>query len=242
MTVAVVTSTIARPQLAKCIASVAAQTYPCKHYVFVNGPEHHAGARKILEGTSAKAYYLHENTGDWGFGPTCNGAFAAIPHLTNADWIFYLNDDDFFDEDHVWSIVDLAQRYDLKWAYSLRKFVDIDDKVICEDNWNSLGHYPPIAPDAGAQFADNSCLAVSRKLAAQFGLAWSAAPLVGDRCMFAALKASGARYGTTGRYTTNYRIGTGTADGRAELYVEGDKWARSLYPQGFPWAHAQVFS
>ncbi|HHF4949445.1 TPA: hypothetical protein ACPO3J_000702 [Haemophilus influenzae] len=36
-TVAVVTSTIGRPELSLAIKSVQNQTYPCKHYVFVDG-------------------------------------------------------------------------------------------------------------------------------------------------------------------------------------------------------------
>jgi hypothetical protein len=137
----------------------------------------------------------------------------------------------------------LADRHSLDWAYSLRKFVDINDNVICEDNWNSLGAWPPLQqPEGGLQFVDNSCFAVKRTLAAKFAMAWSAMPMIGDRCFFAALKASGAKYGTSGLYTTNYRIGTGTADGRAELYLESDKAAREAFPQGFPWARAQVFA
>ncbi|WP_116961862.1 PT domain-containing protein [Haemophilus influenzae] len=36
-TVAVVTSTIGHPELSLAIKSVQNQTYPCKHYVFVDG-------------------------------------------------------------------------------------------------------------------------------------------------------------------------------------------------------------
>lgn len=36
-TVAVVTSTIGRPELSLAIKSVQNQTYPCKHYVFIDG-------------------------------------------------------------------------------------------------------------------------------------------------------------------------------------------------------------
>lgn len=36
-TVAVVTSTIGRPELSLSIKSVQNQTYPCKHYIFVDG-------------------------------------------------------------------------------------------------------------------------------------------------------------------------------------------------------------
>lgn len=36
-TVAVVTSTIGHPELSLAIKSVQNQTYPCKHYVFIDG-------------------------------------------------------------------------------------------------------------------------------------------------------------------------------------------------------------
>ena len=244
MTVSVITSTIGRPELRKCVESVAAQTYPCKHYVFVNGPKYHQPVRDVLGpldfNMKSHIYFLAEETGAVGADkPDCNGVFAAAPYLTNADWIFYLNDDDFFDENHVWSLVDLIQRHDLKWAYSLRKFVDINDQVICEDNFNSLGSHT--LPHAGPPFVDNSCFAVSRRLACQLGMAWSAVPIMGDRCFFMALQDSGEKYGCTGLYTTNYRIGTGTAVGDSNLYLESDKLVRAQFPKGFPWAGAQVF-
>ena len=48
-TVAVVTSTIGRPELALAIESVQNQTYPCKHYVFVDGNIFWDKAKSILE-------------------------------------------------------------------------------------------------------------------------------------------------------------------------------------------------
>ncbi|MDK4683680.1 glycosyltransferase [Kingella negevensis] len=63
-TVAIITATIGRAELERAIQSVAAQTHPCTHYVFVDGKQHAAAARPILERyPHVKAVYLPVNTG-----------------------------------------------------------------------------------------------------------------------------------------------------------------------------------
>ncbi len=242
MTVSVITSSIGRKELRQCIESVAAQTYPCRHYVYVNGPKWHKAAVSALPyNHRANVIFLPEETGDHGHGPNCNGVFSAGPHLTQADWIFYLNDDDFFDVNHVESIMTLVKKHDLKWAYSLRKFVNVDGSLICEDNWNSLGHFPCLGQLESA-LVDNSCFAVHRSLAMRLAMAWHALPVISDRCFLQALKDTGAKYGSTGLYTTNYRIGTGTADPDYKNYLANDLKVRASFPNGFPWAGEKVFA
>ncbi len=242
MTVSVITSSIGRKELRQCVESVKAQTYPCKHYVFVNGPKFHESARETLKDyPEVHAFYLPEETGDCGLGPSMAGVFGAAPFLTNADWIFYLNDDDFYDECHVSRIMAHTKANGLKWAYSLRKFVTIDGEFICNDDWCSLGYWSSLG-QPNQYVVDNSCFAVSRELATKYALAWSALPFVGDRCFLAALKSSGAKYGSFGLYTTNYRIGTGSADGDPKLYLEAAAAAQKACPWGFPWARPWVSS
>ena len=63
-TVAVVTSTIGRPELALAIKSVQNQTYPCKHYVFVDGNIFCDKANSILaQFPNVVPIYLPMNTG-----------------------------------------------------------------------------------------------------------------------------------------------------------------------------------
>lgn len=160
--------------------------------------------------------------------------FAGGPFLTRSEWIFYLNDDDFYDHDHVESILSHAKRHSLDWCYSLRKYVTVDGEFICDDDWNSLGDWPCLA-ESGEYLVDNSCYAVKRSLATTLGQAWLLQPMVGDRCFLAALKKTGAPFGSTGRSTVNYRIGTGTAHADPESYLRCAYIAGKLFPDGFPW-------
>ena len=63
-TVAVVTSTIGRPELALAIKSVQNQTYPCKHYIFIDGNMFWDKANSILaQFPNVVPIYLPMNTG-----------------------------------------------------------------------------------------------------------------------------------------------------------------------------------
>lgn len=241
MRAAVITSTIGRPELRACIESVRQQAHKCDHYVFVNGARHWDKARAILSDfPGVHAFYIPDDTGDYGAGGSMADVFAAAPFLTRADFVFYLDDDNFFDADHVASLLSLAAAHGLEWAYSLRRIVDKQGTPICDDDWCSLGHYS--RPEIGPALVDNSCFAVSRRLAQRMALAWTAAPVVADRCFFMALKESGARAGCTGLSSVNYRIGTGTAQDGRDAYLRSAESVRSQMPAGgFPWRKAQVF-
>lgn len=242
-TVTVITSTIGRPELRQCIESVRSQTYNVKHMVFVNGPKYHNSSKAILKYfPDIHCVYLPEETGAFnGSNPTCASVFAAAPLLTNSDWVFFLNDDDFYDSNHIESIMNMVIINDLKWAYSLRKFVTKAGELICDDNWSSLGHWP--IHNTVQYVVDNSCFAVSRELAIRYGLAWTAYPILGDRYFLMALKESGEKAGCTGLSTVNYRIGTGSAPDEPEAYLKCAEIARSSISngEGFPWRKQNIF-
>lgn len=228
-------------ELRQCVESVRAQTHKARHFVYVNGPEFHEPARAILKDyPEVTAFYLPEATGDWHNGPSMVDVFAAGPFLTNADWVFYLDDDNWYEPDHVDSVLTLARDNDLKWAYSLRRFVSKDGTPICEDNWCNLGHYPLIGTDA--YIVDNSCFAVERSLACRMALAWTAIATVPDRAFLMALKESGGRSGCTGLTTVNYRIGLGSTADDAGPYLERAEYARKHYGGVYPWRRPQVFA
>jgi hypothetical protein len=240
MTVSVITSTIGRPELRRCVQSVRENYSDARHFVYVNGPQFHENARETLElFPDVTAFYLPEDTGSYFTGPSMAGVFAAAPFLTSADWILFLDDDNFFEPNHIESMLKLVKENDLQWGYSLRRFVDKRGTVVCDDDWCSLGHYPIIGTNS--HLVDNSCYIVSRRLAQRMALAWTAVPIVADRCFLMALMESGTRYGCTGLSTVNYRLGTGTAPDDPEAYLRMAKQARELYPEGFPWRKPAVF-
>lgn len=239
---AVITSTIGRPDLRECIESVRAQSYHARHFVYVNGPKYHESARAILKDyPGVHAFYLPEETGDYGLGGSMADVFAGATYLTRADWIFYLDDDNFFEPNHIESLLTLAGSHDLKWAYSLRKLVDLNGKYICDDDWCSLGVWP--VKGTNDQFlVDNSCYAVSRRLAQKMSLAWTALPYVGDRCFLLALMESREKGGCTGLSTVNYRIGTGTASNDPEYFIGLAKQCQMESGGNYPWRTPVIYS
>jgi len=99
-TVAVITSTIGRSHLERAILSVQKQTYPCKHYVFVDGEQFAKDAKQILDKyPHVIATYLPMNTGANGW--TNSSINAIAPFLVKEDVICYLDDDNWYEANHV---------------------------------------------------------------------------------------------------------------------------------------------
>ncbi len=246
MTVTVITSSIGRSELRQCIESVRAQTHPARHMIYVNGPKYHGAAQLVLrEYPDVHAFYLPEETGDYGTGGSMADVFAAAPFLTRSDWVFYLDDDNFYEPDHIQSVMTMVKEHHLEWAYSLRRLVDKDGQYICDDDWCSIGAYQPRLANPGTRILDNSCFAVSRRLAQRYALAWTVLPIVADRCFQMVLTENGHRHGCTAIASVNYRLGTGTANAtREQVLAMRDDWfekSKSQYPDGFPWRTPQVF-
>lgn len=242
-TVTVITSSIGRPELKQCVESVMAQTFPCKHMIFINGEKWHRAADEVLSQftpmANIQSIKLKEETGDCGVGPGAGDVFAAAPWLTTSDFVFFLNDDDFYETNHVESILTLMVNNNLDWAYSLRRFVDKDGKPFCEDDFDSLGFWPCVYSDT--QFlVDNSCYAMRRSVAKQFGPCWLT-PAVGDRAILRAMKQAGLSSGCTGLTTVNYRVGGSAPPPDADYYKINTERIREKHPEGFPWRKPTVF-
>lgn len=237
-----ITSSIGRKDLIQTIESVRAQTTKCIHYVFVNGARFHDLAREILKNyPDVHAIYIPEDTGDYGGGPSMADVFAAAPFLTNSEWILYLDDDNFFEPNHIETLLSFIKKNSLKWAYSLRKFIDVNGKYICNDNWDNLGHWSEVlGRPEDHQLVDNSCYMVHRSLAKRCALAWTALPHIPDRCFFLALKELKVPCGCSGLYTVNYRIGASNKTPASE-YLKADEVFKKQFPDGYPWKTPRVF-
>lgn len=139
-TVAIITATIGRPSLHRAIKSVQAQSYPCRHYVFVDGEQYHAKTKEILKDyPEVIAIYLPMNTG---VNKMYNSYINAIaPFLATEEIICYLDDDNWYDKDHVKYLVSDMVNYQTQYAYSLRYYIDNNEEIICEDNDDALGYW-----------------------------------------------------------------------------------------------------
>jgi glycosyltransferase involved in cell wall biosynthesis len=237
MKVAVVTPTIASEHLKKCIDSVDKQTYEnIVHYIFIDGCQYEPKAREILVGSSkTRMIELEENVGKGWYG---HRVYAACSFLVNADVICYLDEDNFFEPNHIETVVKKLQEGN-DWVYSLRNIHDKEGKFLCEDNCESLGKWP-VYFNPEVHHIDTSCFAVRRDVAVRIGHAWYG-QWGADRQFFGALKTHFPKYSCTNQYTTNYRLDGNENSVNEEFFIEGNKINSEKYQGNFPWKSGQEF-
>jgi len=235
MRVAVVTSTQGRDTLTRCIESVHNQTYKANHYVFAHGKEYSDKVKSLVSDDTITVYLPRANGGG---GLAMAPVFAAAPYIIDEDIIFYLDDDNFYDPDHVESLVNLIQEFELGWAYSLRKIVDHDGNYICDDNCESLGLH---LNATNHYLVDNSCYAVRADVARKHSHAWYV-PVVSDRSFQAALMQAKIRCGGSGKHSVSYRLSLDGSGGMSkETFINNNNVMRQRYTE-FPWIKRQIFS
>lgn len=201
-TVAVITATVGRASLHRTIQSVQTQTYPCKHYIFVDGEQYHQAVKEIVKDyPDVIVTYLPMNTGAGGMYNSYINAVA--PFLVQEEIICYLDDDNWIDEHHVEYLVQDMVQYHTDYAYSLRYYVDDKEQIICEDNNESLGFWrlmkgfeynvsvqldknnildlKGVIHKDVSNLIDVSCIALRRELAQELALIWRLAGMGNDR-------------------------------------------------------------
>ncbi len=235
MRIAVVTSTIGRPTIKRTIQSVQDQTRKATHYVFIHGADYSDKATPHLAPDTVAIHLPHNNGGNgYGMAPV----FALAPFVVDADIIFYLDDDNWYEPDHIESLASMIEKHDLGWAYSLRKIVDNDGEWICDDNCESLG----CQPNATGHFlVDNSCYAVRTDVARKYSHAWYV-PVISDRNFQAELMRAKIKCGTTGKHSVNYRISRdGSGVMKPETFIGNNQFMQQRFTD-FPWTKPQVFT
>lgn len=237
LSVAVVTSTLGRQTLRQTIESVRKQTRPAHHYVFAHGEECRLKVETIVEDYAyVTPVYLPCNNGGNGFAMA--PVFAMAPYVIKEDVICFLDDDNFYEPDHIESLVGMIEAHNLDWAYSLRKVVDNEGEFICDDNCESLGCVPNAA---GHYLVDNSCYVVKADVARRHSHAWYV-PVISDRNFQAALMHAKHSTGTTGKHSVNYRISKDGSGGMtAEKFINNNEHMKQNHPH-LQWAQKQLFN
>lgn len=222
--VAVITATTGRDTLAQAIESVAAQTYGnVHHYVFFDGVPVQTFPH---EPENYHAIPIPKPTG--GNGMLNGGIIAASAYLTTEDLICFLDDDNWYDPDHIESMVEAMG--DHNYAFSLRKLINPDGSFYVNDDGESIGHY--------GDLVDVNCYMFKRDICAGIAPLWyktniEKTMMVGDRYVWDLLKSQNVPFGATGRYTVNYRMGAHW-NTRGYFFLRNIQ-KRAQYPDGFPW-------
>lgn len=226
MRVMVITPTTGKETVKKAITSVADQTVQAEHLLVYDGC---AAKEKMKDWKfigNVKTIALPENVG--GNGWYGHRVYAAMPLMVNADYILFLDEDNWFDSTHVETMINKIKSKDLMWSYSLRRICDESGQYICDDDCESLGRWPTFY-DHTLNFVDTNCYCFRREylvnVAHAFYGQWGA-----DRPFYKAASTQLPAFGCTGLATVNYRA----PERLHNMFKEGNELMKKSY-QTLPW-------
>jgi len=233
--VTVITPSIGSPKLKDAIESVRNQTYKCKHLVVIDGPQYTKTKMFGPDVDTLKTKFVvsPENTGANGF----NGQriYAAYPHLINSDYILFLDEDNWYEPDHVATLIGTIDRDNLDFAYSLRKIFDVNKNYLIDDNCESLGKWPIFFTHDNPQFLiDTSSYCFTKKFIQKTCHLWHSGAWGEDRRYYYAVK-DHAKYNTSGKHTLCYRLEGNPKSVTEDFFKQGNQTQQQHYKGNFPW-------
>lgn len=235
--VTVVTATIGLQLLKQAMESVQAQSYPLvEHFVVIDGCDHEAAVNALLPQNRRHpltVLVLPKNTGSDGY--LGHRIYGAAPFLVNGRFIAYLDEDNWFEPDHLTHLMSKVTSDGLDWAYALRNIVDSAGVFVTTDDCQSLGHWPTFnRPDQN--LVDVNCYVLRRDIALAKSSIWyrryARDEENPDFVLCRQLLQEYPNCGTSGRYTVNYRAGRAAPP---EFFVHGQSVMQQRFPAPFPW-------
>ena len=231
-TAAVVTVTNGkRPfELANCIASVKAQTYPCTHYILCDQNFNKFAELKRLYPDVLMCYWDAKIGGN---GYAGQRWLAAAPQLITEDVTFFCNDDDWYSPDHVKSIMDrIDEGYD--WAYSLRSVHDKEGNFLFDDNCEALGELHDTWNIPGHRFVDWCMWGMKTEYLKQLAILLNRPDPTVDRQFYQAATRIVPKFASTNKHTFHFRMG-GSCGVQPEFFIEGNKRILEKFDGKLPW-------
>lgn len=224
MRIQVITPTIGTKYVQQAIDSVKNQTIPTEHLVVCDGRVDNEF--KVYE--NGKSILLPENTGHDGY----NGhrIYAAFPMLTDADYILFLDEDNWFEPNHVEKLVNFIQERDLQWAYSLRNIVRQDGTFVIADNCESLGKWQSVFPP-NHHFVDTNCYCFKRKYLMRHSHQFFGDSFFMDRLFYNEMAKLLPEFDCNGEHTINYRV----RPHHEAMHLQGNDATLQHYQGNYPW-------
>jgi len=232
-TAAVVTVTNGkRPdQLKKCMESIENQSYPVEHYILCDGDWY--SFNKICQSTAAHVCYWDAKIG--GDGWLGQRWYAAAPQLITEDVTFFCNDDDWYEDNHVQTIMEkIEQGYD--WAYSFRKVCDQEGAFLFNDNCEALGEASPVWVDSNHHFVDWCMWGMKTECLKQISPVLNNKDIAVDRYFYALAKQAFPKFSATLQHTFNFRLGGGCGV-QKEFFEMGNAEMLKRHNGTLPWTN-----
>jgi glycosyltransferase involved in cell wall biosynthesis len=233
MSATVIIPTTGAPELRKAIESVLNQSYITKCYVVCDGKDYAGKVKPIIEeflgSDRISVCFLPINVGANGFYG--HRIYAAFTHLVNTEYVLYLDQDNWFEPDHVQSCIDTIRTKKLQWCYSLRTVMNKDGDFICNDDCESLGKWQSYH---GINHVDTNSYCLPTKIAIQLASAWHGG-WGQDRVFLATVSKYFPNYDCTKKYSVNYRVDGNAGSVTGDFFLNGNEVMKQKYNGVFPW-------
>jgi glycosyltransferase involved in cell wall biosynthesis len=238
MTATVIIPTTGSAELIEAVKSVLDQTYDTNVYVVCDGADYSYTVKNLMRWVEKHPKFLSNvkicnlpiNVGANGFYG--HRVYAAFTHLINTKYVLYLDQDNWFEPDHVQNCIDTIEKNNLDWSYSLRNIYTPDKEFIAKDDCESLGKWPVFSGDY--RHIDTNCYCLKTEVAVKLAQVWHGG-WGQDRVWFNALSQYFSKFDTTGKYTVNYRVGGNEGSVKKEFFEYGNKIMNDKYEGVFPW-------
>ena len=235
MKVLVITPSIGSEFLSDAISSVKAQVYSGQidHLVVVDGSEYYDRVKELSAGV--KILVLPDNVGADGFYG--HRIYAAMSHLIHKsyDYVFFLDEDNWFMPNHVQSCVDTAVAEGYQFSYALRSFYTSEGVFFADDNCGSLGQWK-LWEHGGHHLVDTNAYCFKREFIEKYGYLWHNG-YAADRIFYETVK-NGTSHGCTGKRTVAYMLASPDAakyQEELDFILQNNELAKKKYPDGYPW-------
>jgi glycosyltransferase involved in cell wall biosynthesis len=221
-------------ELTKAVESALAQDHTdTRVWVVIDGPAFTNAVDTVIAPFRDRLHVLQlpENTGANGFYG--HRIYAAVSHLVNTDYVLYLDQDNWFDNNHVSTQIAAIERNGWQWGHSLRKIADKHGNYLCLDDCESLGKWP-IYLSNEHHLVDTSSFCIRRDVVTQIGSVWHWG-WGGDRRFLSAISQHFPQWGTTGKYTLNYRLDGNPNSVNKEFFDNGNSIMYGRHNGNYPW-------
>jgi hypothetical protein len=242
--ITIVTATTGNISLKRTISSVLSQDYQNIQYlIFIDGDENlrKEKAFEILADykKNIDVVLLPYATGKDNY----NGhkIYGAAPFFAKGDFLCFLDEDNFFDTNHVSSNMDNILKNNLDWSYSLRKIFDVSGNFICNDDCESLGKWPTCI-SSDDFLIDVNCYFLSKHVALKISSFWYNNKRNIDRIICKVLLNNFKNFNTTYKYTVNYTAESTKDSVKKEFFIKGNEKIKMKYfLTGRPWIPGEEY-
>lgn len=233
MSAAVVTTTNGRASLKKTVESVYNQTRACRHYIVTDGiMSLNDFAAMKDEYQNSETLWCSQKVG--GKNLEARRLLAASSFLIKEDVIFFLNDDDWYEPDHVESLMQIIEDGN-DWAYSHRKIYDEKGKYVCHDLCESLGEEHEIWNSPGEHFVETCSVACKTEMMVRLAQVYWPAGWGPDRVFYHYAKQMFPKFKGSKKATMCFTVGGNEMSVQKEFFLIGNEHMRQRYPNGMPW-------